>query len=255
VSDLQNDVGIKLSQLGFDVNTAADQDLIFSSSWPLLKIAYTGTATFNDASDTTIFTHDLGYPPFYIAFRIDGDNSYLFNDPQFYVNNTVFGNSGSGAGTDITIRYYICRNPLNENFAADVFRTSGVSQSSFDRDFGIKVAKEGKDVSSTDLRDFTIHSGTRSPMIHTIKYGQLEAVGSNYDLVYTNNLGYNPIFFGFHSTDNVKFSGLNGREQSNPKLFTSSTGDLTIRNSSATYGSLVVFKDPFSVTTSTAVTI
>jgi hypothetical protein len=252
-----SDYGAKVSQTGFDVLSAADIDLLFSSTWPLLKIEHTDTATYNRGTSGVIYTHTLGYVPFFVTFRLDSGQVRLNNDPVLYSNSTEIGCLGGAGSASVTIRYYVCRLDLKTNFTASIVESTSSTVGIDVADYGIKVTKPTKDITSTDLRDYTVHSGTRSPMIHVVKYGQLvSSGGGNFDLTYTNNLSYRPIFFAFHSADNAKFHPLTGYEQAPPKLFANSSDtNLTIRDISATYGSFVVFKDPFSVSAAENVTI
>lgn len=242
---MADDWGLKVTQLGFDVNVASDQNLLFSSGWPVLKID-TPKDGVTAAGGGAIYSHGLGYPPFYLVFKRYGDKFYLYNNPSFYVDSENFGFSGDGTVHDI--RFFICRNPLNENFTATIGETGVQVQGEVDHDWGFKATLPGKDITSTDLRDYSVHSSTRGPMIHKVQYGQLESTGSFYEINYTNNLGYVPIFFGFHSNDGETFNGLVGLEQSPPKLFVDPDGNIKIQSLTATYGTIFVFKDPFLVT-------
>lgn len=61
-------IGIKISKPGFDVKTASDNELVFTSEYPALKIQGqgTGTRTFTDNEGFELLEeHDLGYIPFF----------------------------------------------------------------------------------------------------------------------------------------------------------------------------------------------
>ena len=69
--------GIKISQSGHDVKTAAKENLVFSSQYDTLKIAKSGSGTILVAHDAYIFTpgketvevaHGLGYEPAFFVF-------------------------------------------------------------------------------------------------------------------------------------------------------------------------------------------
>lgn len=73
------DYGFKISQLGYDVKTATDQQLIFSSKLNALKNYIIGTATITIPANTpavTLFTvtytHSLGFVPAIFAYPNDG---------------------------------------------------------------------------------------------------------------------------------------------------------------------------------------
>lgn len=171
--------GLKVSQKGYDVNTAADYQLLFSSAWPLLKIESQGTVVLTDiANDQVLYNHNLGYPPLFWVFEqysntsgMTGNNpqSLPMHPSQFMVDSTELkyqGFGGSSLGSR-TVRYFIFRLPLDVSYTAPILNESPGTKTIID-DYGIKVAKDGKDVSSTDMRDFVIHSSTKSPMVHKV---------------------------------------------------------------------------------------
>jgi hypothetical protein len=193
------DIGAKVSQLGLNVNDSADSQLLFNSSWPTLKIAYQGRMDINSLTTQTIVTHDLGYVPAFMVYRISGTTSTF--DSQGIVYNgsgggyiaansseLKFYSLGVGSGT-VSFYYYVFAQPIDTDYTAPInnenANVTGLIEE-IDRDYGIKVAKEGKSVDSTDLRDFAIHSGTVSPSVHMIKNGAT-------DLTATHGLGYEPL--------------------------------------------------------------
>lgn len=205
--------GMKASQLGYDVTTAADYQLLYSSEWPLLKIEAQGTVTItNLAADQVLYTHNLGYVPMFWIFDTSGGSggldgnldTYAFG-PGFGANSTNLKYFGDGftAGTR-TIRYYIFRLDLDTSFTAPTINLSPGSQTIVDG-YGIKVAGPGKDVSSTDYRDFVVHTNTRSPMVHMVESKVLSTSSPSdpffsapaYKGTWTHNLGYSPLYFAF----------------------------------------------------------
>lgn len=265
----KTDYGLKLSQVGIDVTAAADAQLLLSSGWFNLKIEKTGTGTVNrfGATNQLVYTHNLGYPCLFLIYRdvTAGDylgypvpnGTYMSSDPFFYVNSTDLRYKGLNFGgtNNFSFRYYIIRLNLKQSFVAANYLTTNTQEKEKDKDYGIKVAKPGKKITSKDLRDYTIHSGTRSPMVHAVQYQQLTGSGSSYGMTWTNNLPYVPTHFSFTSSDNNNFSPLIGLEQAPPALGIGPTGNISISNTSATYGSIVVLKDPFEVVTPTTVSV
>lgn len=166
------DYGVKLSRPGNNVLTAADVQLGFSSSWPTLKIEYQGLYSVNKAANTVLYTHDLGYVPMFLFFKVTSGVSTGWNpagsiqasstDIKFFTN--------GGVGTQ---DYYIIvfRLPLLENFTASIVDRPLEALSDYDDNYGIKVATDGNDISSTDLRDFTIHSRALTPNVHIVSSG------------------------------------------------------------------------------------
>lgn len=139
------DYGIKVSQEGYDVLTAADNNLVMSSAFNLFKIVATGTASVTgddrsgsglwaatSATNTFTLAHGLGYVPTYLVY---GDQTgslrnyypggYAFNasmanypfeaEVQVYADATNFkiffstrGGSNFSA-TTLSLRYYLMR--------------------------------------------------------------------------------------------------------------------------------------------------
>lgn len=250
--------GIKVSQAGYSVGTAADQNLLFSSSWPVLKIGFTDSVAV-PAGETVTIPHHLGYPPLFFSQCLDVT---LFNTSiQTTVDSTNLYLI-SGASDTITVRYYICRNPLNTNYQAiDNSSVQTASTVTYDPNFGIKITKPNKDMSSTDLRDYTVHSGTRSIMVEAIVSGSITNApplpgGGVNTIFYKSNLPYNALFFGYWSPDGETWYFLSGFNQTGPKMTRATATEESYKELiwivpgnlgtyPVQYGSLYVFKDPF----------
>ncbi len=76
VGDYPNDaVKMKLSQVGYDVRTATDDQLIWSSDFNNFKIVTAGSLTVNYVASsyqaTASYTHGLGRTPAFVAFVSD----------------------------------------------------------------------------------------------------------------------------------------------------------------------------------------
>lgn len=196
--------GAKVSQQGFDVRTAADRQLTYSSEWPLLKIAFQGTVTIPDATqDVTIVTHGLGYVPAFWAFDtgtyvapFSGTKLCYPGTSQFIVaNGTALqwrgASRGAGAGA-ITLRYMLFRQDLSQAFTAQIIETAADSELT-NQDYGILVSKPGYSVYDPDFRNFTIRSDCRSPMIHKTGTGSFGVGGGN--VTVTHDLTYEPMYY------------------------------------------------------------
>jgi len=59
------DWGIRVSKPGFDVKSCADDELVMSSSFNMLKNCTVGTA-----AGTTFIDHNLGYVPIYFSMGV-----------------------------------------------------------------------------------------------------------------------------------------------------------------------------------------
>jgi hypothetical protein len=87
-------VGVKMSQEGYDVTGASDDELIFSTDFNNFKIVDTGTLTIDlvaSSSGTVSYTHNLGYAPLAIVFIKNG--SFYIPLPH------MSGIAGVGGGT------------------------------------------------------------------------------------------------------------------------------------------------------------
>lgn len=257
--------GAKVSQRGFKTLTAADRQLLSNSSWPLLKIAFTGVFSIGNGGgvgcDATnvyfedvvtgrqiLYTHGLGYPPMFWAI---GDA----------INDGIRAIDGGGSvGQHLTFRLYVFRLPLNQTFQAPVIQPSDAAPIVTDPNYGIKVAKDGKNVRSTDYRDYVIHSATKSPLIHAVAIGTPN-VGNGFAgtvFTYTHGLGYTPMAFCFikygpHAAD-VGLSTDLWYAKGTPSgadFFpinvgpSNCTSEDTGYNPSSIISTFVVFKDPF----------
>jgi len=203
--------GIKVSSKEYDVNNCPDHQLIFSSEFPLLKIAFQGSFTIADCTkDVTIIDHNLGYPPAFWVFQNNNYNQDFFtngssmnlatNYPIVNSNKLQWLGSTLGAPAgSFTGYYYIFYHNLTSFFNGVTLQSGGTSKDT-EKDFGIKISLPGKDISSKDYRDFSINSDCKTPIIHKSGYFT--------DNIYPaapipHNLGYEPMAF-------IYFNDING---------------------------------------------
>ena len=199
--------GSKASQRGYNVQTCGDSQLLYSSEWPLLMINESGSKVISNATtDITISTHGLGYVPVYLVFDNSGygsetaGNSVLISpgvSQWVGVNSTALkwlGSTRSAGAGSLTIYYYIFRYNMATSFTAANITTARESAGAT-ADYGIKTTKAGKDISSTDYRDFGLHTNTRSPLVHKTGTFSLGAGGGTQNV--THNLGHEPMFYIF----------------------------------------------------------
>lgn len=111
-----SNIGIKISQPGFDVKTAADNELVIKSSYPALKIHSVGSGTesitYADGGEyITLATHNLGYRPFFAVWADRGDGYQLC--------------TFSGASGDYTIMYMGTSTTTTLLFGAKATYTGG----------------------------------------------------------------------------------------------------------------------------------
>lgn len=195
------DFGAKASTNGYDVSTVADYLQLFNSSWPHLKIAFSGSATITlNATPQTIVTHGLKYPPLYfIVGFIGGSPTGIFNstagESGIGVNDQILAYDGSqSSGSSFTFYYFVCRLDLTSTKTYPNI-TGGSTQTTTDDNYGIKVTKPGKSTNSTDLRDYSLYSSSRSLMVGLVNNKPMEISGSYFTNQVYHGLPYTPIAF------------------------------------------------------------
>lgn len=249
---------IKLAQPGYDVKTAGDENLIYSSLWPLLKIYLQGSASIPDVRATqTLATHDLGYPPVYWFFAntniVSWDNLTISKDTR----SEFFGPIGDGtlavdsaklsytanafpfAGGSAQLYYYIFALDLTKQYTAPIIKVGNVS-GGFNSKTVFKLAKPGKDISSTDLQDYVIHSRARSPLIHSVN----PSLGTVKTFTVTHSLGYLPMFFGYVKNSNGSYTMI-ATGQGGSSSFQSTENTIVFNDTGGKELTVVILKDPF----------
>lgn len=271
------DYGIKVSQVGKNVDTAADFELLMSSSFPLLKIHDVVSGSVSVNAESQEYTHNLGYPPFFWVYSKDA--SYVSTSGVGEYESYGFLSNGTGGGSmacdENEIRFFsdgggsgtvdyfmvIFRLNLEDAIEKSTINLTGTSDQPIGHDFGIKVSKDGKSANSDDLRDFVIHSGTRSPLVHAV-YPETYTFsnGETYNYVLDHDLGYVPLGYALLRQDDgpsggrvdvgyfQHYGGLAGGGA--PHLFQSSTqSTLQVTNfngDGVSYtASIIALKDPF----------
>jgi hypothetical protein len=273
------DLGAKVGRMGLDVNDSADDQLLFNSSWPTLKIAYQGRADINSLTTQTIVTHNLGYTPAFIVYRVSGTTSKFDSYGTVYngsgggmlaANSTElkFFSYGVGSGT-VSFYYYIFAQPIDIDYTAPINQTGANvtgQLDQIDRDYGIKATIPGADINSVDLRDYAIHSGTVSPNVHMVENGACTETGTIQPLAKmlraTHGLGYEPMtlfYIDYGSNGSPTYTsgyyymlgGVGGPAQ--VRAYTSSTYawieddySLIPYGSSTATGAILVLKEPFN---------
>lgn len=197
ISNLQpkNDYGLKIAKAGFDALTAADNDLLFNSSWPSVQYSQVRAVT-KTAETFTPVAHGLGFPP--VAFVMGGSDYQAVmqgcsvDDTYVYVA-TAF-QTGSVGDTMGTLVIYDIDISVDVEYPYTATSSGNIP---YDPNYGIKVVKGDGDIESTDLRDFILHSRCGSPLVLAVKT-QETVNPNNPDVVqYTSRLGYPTLNFGY----------------------------------------------------------
>lgn len=244
---------IKLAQPGYDVKTAGDEHLIYSSAWPMLKIYRQGSyKTQNILTNQLILEHDLGFVPFFWYFTNIPINAWQnfgnygieprseFMGPiNLKMTDKKLTMQSQGSGGPGQLYYYIFALDLTKDYTAPIIK-QGAPTGPRGLDHVFKIAKEGKDVSSDNLFDFVIHSRARSPLIHSVS----PSPGAVKSFSVEHKLGYLPIFFAFQKNADGSYSPIyTGQGGATSLLSTENT--VTFNTTGTAEVTIVILKDPF----------
>jgi hypothetical protein len=232
-------IGIKVSLPGNDTDSG-DVNLAYSSEWPVLRIIKNGELKVLGETSTTI-PHPLKFTPMILTW---GPNGGFLNMPRQNIfvdsNNIYWTHPGTNTDTDDT-SIMVFDVDIETAFNANAVNVSTSSSATSTSKVGIRFTKEGKDTSSHDLRDYILHSSTRTPLLHAVIPGTSN--GS-----YTHDLPYSPIFLVFAQTD---VGGISGKPYVLLNNFAGVTTDgktITIVGQQTGYKtSIVILKDPFYI--------
>jgi len=232
---------IKVSLPGNDVESA-DVNLAFSSDWPNVRIIKSGELKVLGETFTTI-PHTLGLTP---AFLTWGPSSGYLDMPRqnVFVTNSNFYWSHPGNGSQLDDLFLMVFDiDIETEYHAPTFNQSTSSSAQSVSDAGIRFTKLTKDITSTDLRDYILHSSARSPLLHAVIP---KTIGVSGNFSYTHDLPYSPIFMVYAEQSIAtgpayvllnNFAGV-------------TTSGQTITVSGITSGnkvSIVILKDPFYI--------
>jgi len=258
--------GISVSREGFNVTNCADFEKLYDSRWKCLKIEYQGSYTVtSSATVQTIYTHGLGYAPFFLSFIKSGSTSTMaladFFQSGFTENystyircdgtSLVFDNT-SGAFTGNVIYNYIFVDQIDEAIAESKVKTTSTN-SSVAAGYGFKISKSGKNVLTATGKDLIMSSE-----YSTLQINQVSTGSHNFDssvLTISHGLGYVPQFY-FYVKDmqgdgRWQMIGNRGIDHPNLTVFAGTTScslDLidTIFPTGTKNYSLIIFKDPIT---------
>lgn len=201
-----SDYGMKVSRAGYDVKTCADNEVLFSSSFPLLVEQFSGTYLCTDNNPHTVFSHNLGYvPAFFCVCRSESNERIWFDDVNYVKMGTadlrIIANNNQ-----TNLSYFIFNRNIEEVYNPTDIYTTPTSQGTYSADWGFKVTKDGKDISSTALDDYTSFSGASIagyPVRHQIIHKSgTSSVNNTSTTAISHGLGYKPMFAVYVKSNN-----------------------------------------------------
>lgn len=257
-------VGFKISKPGYDARTTQGSNMVFDSSWPSLPIAFETKLT---STFPASVTHNLKFPPFACVwvyatdpsgivaaqrffFPVDSTKLYL-DTSNFTSQQLVFWN----VATNIKIRCF----QLDLSTDIDYILAPGDTFNQvYDKNFGVKVVKQGKDINSTDLRDFALHSRAQSPLILAVKTEKTISsanigTGIGNVIQYNSNLKYPTWVYGYIKRSTGEYVPAPYYSQAYPRTFTDGILSYIGYLGTDIGATLVVLRDPMFAATSTTV--
>lgn len=241
---------IQVCQPGYDVRNCPDFAYLFNGAWPNLAIVFEETLTI---SGSTTIPHNLNFPPLAMGWLTDGsgasygrlpgdvvevdkENIYIFQDGQ------------------ITVRLY---NVDISQEATYPLPQSAQAKLPYNDQFGMKIAKDNRPITSNDLNDFILHTRAQSPAIldvatetgkyfmqsnqrHYWPYGNIPG-GAGWDLiVYPLRTHYLPWYTGGITFGGDQYLLASGQAV----YFDETTSSLVLNITASGAGSLVILRDP-----------
>lgn len=237
---------IKFSQEGYEADKCADNQLLFSSLWPTLKIAHQGLVTIsNPQNDQVIKTHNLDYWPFFMIDRSNDTYAESSSVDWFNVKCSKtelkwFGDA-SYSTDPIKIYYYIFLHDLISRYTAPILGQT--SQTRKITTYGIDVVVNGKNILSPDLRNFVVHHKTKNLLLHKADYGTFTVSANEIDVTANHYLGYPPLSFLLFKSGDYYRHLVASQESFLAITDTSSNFRGVMANGDVDYAYLI-FKDP-----------
>jgi hypothetical protein len=218
---VNTDVGFKISKPGYDAKRTVGQNLVYSSSWPSLAVAFETTITnpLTGGGATGTVNHKLNFPPFTFVWAIGPDPSGLTGTvserripgaADVDKDNVYLKVSGlSGIETDFlytATKLHIKCFQLDLSKDIDYILAAGETfKTPYDNNFGIKFAKPNKLATSTDLRDFAVHSRCQSALVLAVKTIATSDPANPTTVQYTNKFATPVWVYGFVRSTALKY--------------------------------------------------
>lgn len=223
------DVGFKISKPGFDAKRTVGQNLVFSSSWPSLAVAFETTIAnpLTGGGSSSSVDHNLKFPPLTFVWAIGADPSGLTGavcerriPGAADVDTTKVYLKVSGLSGIETDFLYTATHLHIKSFQLDlskdidyILAPGETFKTPYDDSFGVKVAKPNKNIDSTDLRDFTLHSRCQSALVLAVKTQATSDPANPATVQYTNKFATPVWVYGFvrSTAGKYKWAALGGQ--------------------------------------------
>lgn len=193
------DYVMRIAQHHADAKDAPNYRMVYSSTNRSLPIVRQGrfTVTNNGGQKATIYRHDLGFIPMFLIHRyVENDTRLEFaNDDLLSIrmNRTELYTYG---GDQTRIVFTIFNINLEQPYDAEE-GFAGVKElaDKEERDaYVLKMARANRSADSPDLRDYTINTEARLPMVHKIvQFNKGAGIITTPMLAVDHGLGYAPI--------------------------------------------------------------
>lgn len=255
--------GISVSREGFNVTNCADFEKLYDSRWKCLKIEYQGSYTVtSSATVQTIYTHGLGYTPFFMTFLKNISNRSVLAISDFDgiggVSNfselircdgtsLVFDNS-SGLYNGTVLYNYVFVDQIDEAITESKVKTTSTT-SSVAAGYGFKISKSGKNVLTATGKDLIISSEYSTLQINQVSTGSHNFSSST--LTISHGLGYVPQFYFYvkNLRGDSRWEMIGNSSITAPTLTVEATTTnckLTLTGQGTKNYSLIIFKDPIT---------
>lgn len=97
-----NDFGLWISKPGFNVLSANDDQLLFSSAWSTLQVVQAGSVAVSDNDPTTVAIPNLGYKPTVILIpEVQFSSIFSATDARMYAWATFSSNTSMTIHVDV----------------------------------------------------------------------------------------------------------------------------------------------------------